>query len=245
MGENASKILEQLIIEIMGLIFPHKSKVIKVDIINHDVICLQITKPWGFEFEIGQAVDLSIDKEGYELAMAPFTIASVPNNDYLEFIIKVYPNKNSLTKGIADLLPNDTVQLTKAWDSYKYNGSGTFIAAGTGITPFLPIFIAIQEKGVDITNEHKLIYANKTKEDVLFYTELKQIFHSKLALILSRKKSKNFHFGKINKDFLEEFVKNKEQKFYVCGPIAFEEDVKMHLIEIGVNHNHIQTGYNS
>lgn len=228
----------------MGLIFPHKSKVLKVEVINHDVLSLQIGKPWGFEFEIGQAVDLSIDKQGYELAIAPFTIASVPKNDYLEFIIKVYPDKNSLTKGIAELLPNDTVLLSKAWDSYKYNGNGTFIAAGTGITPFLPIFVAIQENGIDIKNEHKLIYANKTKEDVLFYTELKQLFHCKLALILSRKKSKNFHFGKIDKDFLVKFIKNTEQMFYVCGPITFEEDIKTHLLEIGVNQNYIQTGYN-
>ncbi|WP_417359823.1 hypothetical protein [Galbibacter sp.] len=41
-----------------------------------------------------------------------------------------------MTKGIAELLPNDTVQRINAWDPYKYSRSGTFIDAGTSITPF-------------------------------------------------------------------------------------------------------------
>lgn len=152
----------------MGIKFPHKGKVISVTTLNHDVILLQITKPFKFEFKIGQAVDLSIDKSGYELAVAPFTIANVPTDDHLEFIIKICPSTNGLTQGIAKLQFNEIVQLSFAWDSYTYQGGGTFIAAGTGITPFLPIFKNMSENGIDIKLEHRLIYANKTKSDVLY-----------------------------------------------------------------------------
>src|SRR5690606_3525112 len=226
----------------MGIIFRYKSNVLSLTVINHDVLSLKITKPRNFEFSIGQAVDLSIDKPGYELAVAPFTIDNVPTDDYLEFVIKIYPTENGLTKGISELLENDTVQLSKAWDSYKYDGSGTFIAAGTGITPFLPIFSDMQKKGIDVKREHNLIYANKTKDDILFYKRLKQLFSSKLSLILSRTKCRNHHFGKIDKDFLLKFIQNTEQKFYVCGPKEFEEDIRAHLITIGVNQDYIQTG---
>lgn len=226
----------------MGIIFPYKSYVLSLTVINHDVLSLKITKPWNFEFSIGQAVDLSIDKPGYELAVAPFTIANTPTDDYLEFVIKIYPTENGLTKGVSQLVKNDTVQLSKAWDSYKYDGSGTFIAAGTGITPFLPIFSDMQKKGIDVKKEHCLIYANKTKDDVLFYNRLKQLFSSKLSLILSRAKCRSHHFGKIDKDFLLKFIQNTEQQFYVCGPKKFEEDIRAYLITIGVNQDYIQTG---
>lgn len=181
----------------MGIIFPHKAKVISVITINHDVMELLITKPFKFDFSIGQAVDLSIDKPGYELAVAPFTITNIPSDDHLDFIIKVLPSADALTQGIAKLQPNDIVQLSMAWDSYAYKGSGTFIAAGTGITPFLPIFKKIAISGIDIKQEHRLIYANKTKKDILYYKKLKQLFSSNLSVVLSRAKSKNLHFGKI------------------------------------------------
>lgn len=227
----------------MGFIFPYKSKVLSLTAVNHDVLSLKITRPWRFEFNVGQAVDLSIDKPGYELAVAPFTIANVPTDNYLEFVIKIYTTENGLTKGISELSKNDTIQLSKAWDSYKYDGSGTFIAAGTGITPFLPIFKDLQEKGIDVKHEHTLIYANKTKDDVIFYKKLKQLFSSNLSLILSRSRYGSHYFGKIDKNFLLKLVKSTEQKFYICGPRKFEEDVKLHLINIGVNQDYIQTGY--
>ena len=227
----------------MGIIFPHKARVISVSTLNHNVILLQITKPWKFDFKIGQAVDLSIDKPGYELAVAPFTLANVPTDDHLEFVIKVHENADALTQGIAKLRPNDMVQLSYAWDSYSYKGSGTFIAAGTGITPFLPIFRNMKNNGIDIKQEHRLIYANQTKNDVLYYNKLKHLFSTKLSVILSRTKSKSFPFGKIDKDYLLNLVESTDQNFYVCGPKQFEEDIKTHLITIGVKQDYIQTGY--
>lgn len=227
----------------MGIKFPHKAKVISVTTVNHDVILLQITKPFKFDFNIGQAVDLSIDQPGYELAVAPFTIANVPTDEHLEFVIKISPSTNALTQGIAKLQPNDIVQLSFAWDSYAYKGGGTFIAAGTGITPFLPIFKNMKENGVDLKQEHMLIYANKTKKDVLYYKKLKQLFSTKLSVILSRAKSKNLQFGKIDKDYLLNLVQSTEQQFYICGPKKFEQDIKTHLVTIGVKLGNIQTGF--
>ncbi|AVI49730.1 hypothetical protein C5O00_00545 [Pukyongia salina] len=227
----------------MGFIFPYKSKVISILNINHDVILLRITKPYKYIFKIGQAVDMSIDKPGYELSVSSFTLSNVPDDDYLEFIIKVYPRKNGLSKGIAQLVPNDTIQLSNAWDVYTYNGCGTFIAAGTGITPFLPIFKEMEDKGIDIKKHHSLIYANKTKDDILFYKKLKQLFHSKLLIFLSRTKYKNFYFGKVNQEYLSEFISISEQKFYICGPMHFEIDIKSFLINLGVKKDNIQTGY--
>lgn len=227
----------------MGFIFPYKAKVISISTLNHNVVVLRTTKPWKFDFTIGQAVDLSIDKPGYELAVAPFTLANMPSDDYLEFVIKVYDSSSGLTRGIAKLQANDVVQLSYAWDSYSYKGSGTFIAAGTGITPFLSIFKSMSNNGVDVRQEHQLIYVNKTKKDVLYYEKLKQLFSSKLSVILSRTKSANFTNRKIDHTFLFNLIQSTDQNFYVCGPKQFEEDVKMQLMTLGVIQENIQTGY--
>src|SRR5690606_2711572 len=100
-----------------------------------------------------------------------------PAEDHLEFIIKVYARKG-LTEAISKLLPNDIVQISTAWNSYAYKGSGTFIAAGAGITAFLPIFKTIKDNGIDVKQEHSLIYADKSKNDVLYYKKLKEMFNN-------------------------------------------------------------------
>ncbi len=226
----------------MGFIFPYRVKVVSVETINDNVVLLTIEKPFRFEFELGQVVDMSIYKPGYELSVASFTIANTPTDDHLEFIIKVYSRKG-LTEGISKLLPNDIVQISSPWNSYAYKGSGTFIAAGCGITAFLPIFETIKDNGVDVKQEHSLIYADKSKNDVLYYKKLKGMFSNKLSVILSRAKSRNLPFGKIDAEYLSKIICSPEQYFYICGPRKFEVDVKSHLVTIGVKKRNIQTGY--
>lgn len=227
----------------MGFIFPFKAKVINLEAINENVVLLKTEKPSRFNFKRGQVVDMSVDQPGMELSVASFTIANSPNDEYLEFIIKVYQRKDGVTHAISELETNDYVQISYAWDSYSYKGGGTFIAAGAGITAFWPIFKSMDLSGVDVTQEHRLIYADKTKKDVLYHKQLQNIFRDKLSVILSRSHTKTLSFGRIDKNYLLEIVKNTEQYFYVCGPKNFEVEVKTHLLTIGVSQNNIQTGY--
>jgi ferredoxin-NADP reductase len=226
----------------MGFIFPYRVKVLSVETINDNVILLKIEKPFRFEFELGQVVDLSIFKPGFELSVASFTIANTPAEDHLEFIIKVYPRKG-LTEAISKLQPNEIVQISSPWNSYAYKGGGTFIAAGAGITAFLPIFETIEEHGIDVKQDHSLIYADKSKNDVLYYKRLKDMFNNKLSVILSRVKSRNLPFGKIDEDYLANRICSTEQYFYICGPRKFEKEVRSYLVTIGVKRRNIQTGY--
>ena len=226
----------------MGFIFPYKIKVISLTTINDDVVLLKLEKPFGFKFKLGQVVDLSINKPGYELSVASLTISNIPTENHLEFIVKVYHRKG-LTEGISQLQPNDIVQISYAWDSFSYKGNGTFIAAGAGITAFLPIFENIKCSCADLKQEHRLIYADKSKNDVLYYQKLKGMFSNKLSVILSRAKSRNLAFGRIDLDYLSKIISTTEEYFYICGPKRFEEDVKSHLVTIGVKRRNIQTGY--
>ncbi|HUH47608.1 MAG TPA: FAD-binding oxidoreductase [Arenibacter sp.] len=225
-----------------GFIFPYRAKVLHKQEINHNVVCFHIQKPYGYTFRPGQAIDLSIDQPGYELEVAPFTITNTKESPFLELYIKINPRKGTLTNGLASLDTGATLQITEPWDTFKYKGSGIFIAAGSGITPFIPIFKELASPGASIM-DHTLIYANKEKADILFKSELKRLFGKKYINILSTSKARNMASGRIDFLFLKEQIKNFDQYFYICGPKRFEEDIRKHLVRLGAKRRYIQTGY--
>lgn len=222
-----------------GFMFPYRAKVLHKQEINHNVMRFQIERPYGYMFTPGQAIDLSIDRPGYELEVAPFTIINDVESAVLELVIKIRPGKKSLTYGLAGLDTGAILQITEPWDTYKYKGSGVFIAAGSGIIPFIPILRQIVTSGVDLKQGHALIYANKRKEDILFKTELKQFFGNDYTNVLSAAKKS----GRVDFSFLKERINDLNQHFYICGPKIFEQDVRSNLMKLGAKKRHIQTGY--
>nr|WP_246474087.1 FAD-binding oxidoreductase [Arenibacter arenosicollis] len=227
----------------MGFTFPYRVKILEKNYLNHNVIQFLIQKPYGYSHRAGQAIELSIDKPGFELAIAPFTITNLNNDPYLELIVKINVEKGSLTHGLSTMAIGETLQITEAWNSYQYKGRGIFIAAGTGITPFLPILKELKAEGEDIPKEHTLLYANKTSADILFNAHLKKVFGNNCIYILSRSKSRNSIFGRINIDILKRYVHDFNQFFYICGPRHFETDITKQLVSMGVQRARIQTGY--
>ncbi len=225
-----------------GFIFPYRAKILNKQEINHNVIRFHIQKPWGYTFTSGQAIDLSIDQPGYELEVAPFTITNATNSPFLELFIKINPHKNTLTNGLAALDNGAVLQITEPWDTFNYKGSGVFIAAGTGIMPFMPILNKLAKSKKEL-KEHTLFYANKLKEDILFQSELKQILGKNYTNILSSSNESNMASGRIDFSFLQERIKNLNQYFYICGPLKFEQDVRKYLRQLGVKTRYIQTGF--
>jgi hypothetical protein len=67
-----------------------------------------------------------------------------------------------------------------------------------------------------------------------------------LIFILTDEERKNYEYGKIDKNFLNEHVEDFNQKFYVCGPPSFVKDMKGYLKELGVvEKNLVYEGKNS
>lgn len=227
-----------------GFIFPYRAKVLHKQKINHNVMRFHIERPYGYSFTPGQAIDLSIDRPGYELDVAPFTIFNAVTSSILELIIKIRPNKNSLTYSLATLDNGAVLQISDPWDIYKYKGRGVFIAAGSGITPFLPILKNLSDSGTNLKENHQFIYANKQKKDILFQSELKHLFAEKCIHLLSEEKEKNMLSGRVDSVFLNAQIKDFDQYFYICGPKTFEQDVRKNLLKLGVKKRYIQTGYN-
>lgn len=219
----------------------YTSSVLDKKWLTHKAFELTVKKPKSFIYSLGQAVDISIES-GNKYLKAPFTITSnFENDDTLKFIIKLYPSPEGITSKMARLKVNDTLLLSDAWDSFSYKGPGTFIAAGSGITPFIPLLRILYEQNK--IEDHELIFANRKKQDIILYNELNNILNDKFHNILSRDNLSNHRRGRVNIEYLEQTITSVNQFFYLCGPSSFMKNVKRDLLSLGINQNFIQIIY--
>jgi ferredoxin-NADP reductase len=124
----------------------HTLKIKKITQITHDVKSYQLEKPADYSFVPGQATEVSIQKEGWTEEKRPFTFTSLPEDDFLEFIIKSYPDHNGVTEQMDQLEEGDQLIIDDPWGAIQYKGPGVFIAGGAGVTPFIAIFRDLHQK---------------------------------------------------------------------------------------------------
>src|SRR5690606_18797953 len=132
---------------------------------THDVLKITTEKPAAINHQAGQAVDVSINQKGWEQELRAFTFTSLPDDSNLEFTIKTYPEHNGVTQQLRSLKTGDTLLIHDVFGDITYKGEGIFIAGGAGVTPFIAIFKQLEKEGK--TGNNKLIFANKTKGDII------------------------------------------------------------------------------
>ena len=114
-----------------------------------------------------------------------------------------------------------------------YEKPGVFIAAGTGITPFLAIFRDLYK--LNKLRGNRLIFVNKTSLDVIAGQELQQMFRKDFINIYTREGVIGFQGKRIDRNFLIENIVDFNQHFYVCGPADFVEVVIENLKSLGAS----------
>ncbi|MFT4152538.1 hypothetical protein [Parafilimonas sp.] len=87
---------------------------------THNVKTFRVTKPEGFEFVPGQAVDLSLNEEGWRDNKHPFTFTCLPDDDFLKFTIKLYDNPQGFTNKLKTILPGAEFEISSAWGAIEY-----------------------------------------------------------------------------------------------------------------------------
>jgi ferredoxin-NADP reductase len=211
----------------------HKSKILLIEFVTHDVLRFIIEKPQGFSFQPGQSTLISINKNNWQDQKRPFTMTSLPQDLVLEFTIKIYPEHKGVTEQLSKLIPGDELIIENPMGSISYKGKGVFIAGGTGITPFLAIFRDLKNK--NLVQGNKLIFSNKTTKDVILEKELKEMFQENLILTLTRENKQGYENKKIDLEFLKEHIdiNNLNQNFYVCGPPSFTQAIQSALQTLG------------
>ena len=208
-----------------------------IEKITPDVLQIRTNKPEGLEFKPGQATELFIKKENWKDEGRPFTFTSLPDDSYLEFVIKTYTSHEGVTDKLLDLKGGDKLLQNEVFGNIYFRGEGTFIAGGAGLTPLIAILRDRQRNGGNETN--RLIFANKTSKDIILKDELTEMLSDRFINILSDEKTENFEYGHIDQSFLKQHIINLNQKFYVCGPDPMIESVVSDLKTLGVEAENI------
>lgn len=212
-------------------------KVLKVEPLTHNVKRFTIQKPSGYHFKPGQATEVSVNKEGWKDEKRPFTFTSLNEWDDLEFTIKIYNNHKGVTDQLDSLKVGDELIVHDVWGTILYDGPGVFIAGGAGVTPFIAILRDLA-KGEKIMG-NKLIFANQTDKDIILQNELEGILGEQFINILSEGDNKMFAHGYINKKFLENYLQDKNDKVYLCGPEPMMDAVSAILKEMNIKEENI------
>jgi ferredoxin-NADP reductase len=146
-------------------------KILNIDEVTHNVKRFRFEKPEGYSYIPGQATDVSINVQALRGEKRPFTFTSLNSAGYLEFTIKIYTDHNGITNELGKLKPGSELIIRDVWGDIAFKGEGVFIAGGAGITPFLSIFRELQYRKK--IGGNMLVFANKTKEDIIQESELK------------------------------------------------------------------------
>ncbi len=210
-------------------------KILDIKQLTHDVMAFRLQKPTGYTFVPGQATEVSVNLPGLRDQKRPFTFTSLNSDPFLEFTIKIYNSHNGVTKEIGRLKPGDELIIRDVWGAISYKGKGVFIAGGAGITPFLSIFRDLLSKHE--TDGNMLIFANRTRSDIILEKELGSLQGLQVLHILSDEKVSGYHYGLITKEFLESNVTDLNTRFYVCGPPPMMDSVLKILGDLGVGQN--------
>jgi ferredoxin-NADP reductase len=208
-------------------------KIKDTEYLNSDVKRFVLTKPAGYKFTPGQSVWVSINLPGQENEKRPFTFTGLNKWRTLELMIKIYNDHDGITHKLDMLGIGAELIISEPWGTIQYKGDGVFIAAGSGITPFIAILRQLKEDR-QIQGD-SLIFSNRVMSDLFLYKELTALLGANFHPVFTRQNIIGFRENRIDIRYLKETVKNFNRHFYVCGPREFVEDIMKMLTGLGIN----------
>ncbi|NXL64476.1 NB5R4 reductase, partial [Chordeiles acutipennis] len=228
-------------------LFYRKCKLVSKTEVTHDtkLFCLMLPKSTHLHVPTGQHVYLKQIIAGTEV-VKPYTPVlpflpldfkepSCHDGACIYLMIKIY-SCGLFTQALDHLQIGDYISVSNPEGNFKKSQVQTsedlfLLAAGTGFTPMVKLLnLALTE--VSCLRTVKLIFFNKTEDDILWRNQLEQLALTdqrfEVQFILSQP-TKDWvgKQGKISSSLLSEFVKRsrKDSKVLICicGPTPFTE----------------------
>lgn len=211
----------------------HIVKILETHFITHNVKRFVVERPAGYDFVPGQATEVSINLPEWKDKLRPFTFTSLQEHGFLEFMIKIYNDHNGVTNKLGRTHAGAELILHDVFGAIQYKGPGVFLAGGSGITPFISIFRYLYiHKNL---HGNKLIYSNKTSEDVIMEEELESMLGGNFIKIFTRENVVGFRGNRIDRKYLIENIADFGQNFYLCGPKKFVKNISELLLDLGAS----------
>ena len=194
-----------------------------------------------YAFKAGQYLSLEAKIDG-EVVRRSYSLCSAPHENVLKVGVK------KVQKGLFSSFANDVLKVGDSLGVAPPEGRFVYVpqggdkeillvAAGSGITPVLSILKTILEK--QHTSAVRLIYGNKTPEEVLFKVEIDALEKAyadrfKVIWVYSQSNEADSLFGRIDQSVIN-FALNQHddlpQQSFLCGPEAMIETAKACLVK--------------
>lgn len=207
--------------------------------LTHDVHQFVFTRPEELEFTPGQATELALKDPDWQDEGRPFTFTSQPDENVLEFVIKSYPEHEGVTARLAGLRRGDEVEIAAPFGAIHDEGPGTFIAAGAGLTPFIPILRARAASGT--LKGCRLIYTNKTEADIILREEWEAMRELDCLFTVTDETGKTVPRARVDREYLAAHIRDFTGNFYICGPDGFVGGIRDALKILGAAEDRIIT----
>jgi ferredoxin-NADP reductase len=209
----------------------HIVKILDILPLTHNVIRFRVEKPEGYRFVPGQATEVSINAPVWSLKKRPFTFTCLNTDPFLEFSIKIYPDRHGVTDALGKLETGAELIIRDVWGAINYKGPGVFIAGGAGVTPFIAIFRQLYQDNA--IGENRLIFSNRTLNDIILYDEFRKMLGKNFINTLTREKLEGFENRRIDEQFLKDHITDFSGRFYLCGPGLFVEQIRKTMMRLG------------
>jgi hypothetical protein len=209
----------------------HIVKIISIEPVTYNVKRFTLEKPDDYSFNPGQATEVSINTPELKEEKRPYTFTSLPEDDHLEFTIKIYSDHNGVTNAMGNLKQGDELIVREVWGAIEYKGPGTFIAGGAGVTPFIAIFRRLYKDGK--ADGNKLIFSNRSLKDIIMKDEFDKMLGKNFINILTDEQETAFEHARINEEYLKKNITDFRQHFYICGPDPMIKDISEALTKLG------------
>lgn len=254
-GQSTKKPEDFHVNKIAAFMHPDEQSLVIKKVVEHspDVKSFFFTwlgsKPLAY-FRAGQYLTLKI-KIGSAVLTRPYSISSSPAAALKgEYQITVKRVADGFASGY--ILDN-----WKAGDKVTaYAPEGCFvyeplrdtqhiigIAGGCGITPFISLAKAIDDKIEDCSLT--LLYGCKTKQEILFKNELDELQEKndkiKVVYVLSDDKSRGFEKGFIDAEKIKKYAPKKgDYSLFVCGPQAMYDFLKDEIAKLNIRQKFVR-----
>ena len=226
----------------------------------------------SFKFIPGQYLTLKVNINGKEYRR-PYSICTGHEDDLIGVTVKKIPSGvvsgylNDQVEQIKsiELMKPEGKFMVKVNPDLKRNH--VFICAGSGITPVMSMMSAILED--EAKSSCFLLYGNKHENSIIFkdalaelenkyagqlkvmhtLTEANQTKEGGLKGLFGKKKiTWTGPVGRINKEKLNELLESKsgaisDTQFYLCGPTALIDNMKLAISELGYDASDVHQEY--
>jgi ferredoxin-NADP reductase len=225
---------------------PLKVAKIRSDTVNTKSFILEQLHGHPILYKAGQFLTLIFKKKNTEERRS-YSISSTPDlAEPLTITVKRIDN-GEYSRYLFDLVQEGDVLLTIGASGYftlpeslTRHEQFFFLAAGSGITPILPLIKTLLR--LNLPGPITLLYSNRSESETIFINELKGLierFPTQFQVEFLFSSSQNLLKARLTKIFIIQYIKGKVLKkenalFYICGPFKYMQMSTITLLTEGI-----------